>query len=53
MPGLLSLLTMRILIIGAAGMLGRKLSERLLRDGSLGGETIETLRSVGYALRAA
>jgi nucleoside-diphosphate-sugar epimerase len=35
---------MRILIIGAAGMLGRKLSERLLRDGSLGGETISWLR---------
>jgi D-erythronate 2-dehydrogenase len=35
---------MRILIIGAAGMLGRKLSERLLRDGSLGGEPISWLR---------
>ena len=35
---------MRILIIGAAGMLGRKLSERLLRDGSLGGETIAWVR---------
>jgi nucleoside-diphosphate-sugar epimerase len=43
-PGLLSLLTMRILIIGAAGMLGRKLGERLLRDGSLGGEAISWLR---------
>ena len=27
---------MRILIIGAAGMVGRKLAERLARDGSLG-----------------
>jgi nucleoside-diphosphate-sugar epimerase len=31
---------MRILIIGAAGMLGRKLSERLARDGSLGAQPI-------------
>lgn len=43
MPGLLSLLTMRILIIGAAGMLGRKLSERLTRDGALGTQAIEAL----------
>ena len=28
---------MRILIIGAAGMIGRKLAERLVRDGRLGG----------------
>jgi D-erythronate 2-dehydrogenase len=34
---------MRILIIGAAGMVGRKLSERLVRDGSLGGEAISEL----------
>jgi D-erythronate 2-dehydrogenase len=42
-PGLLSLLTMRILIIGAAGMLGRKLTERLTRDGSLGIRPISEL----------
>ncbi len=34
---------MRILIIGAAGMLGRKLSERLARDGSLGAQPISAL----------
>lgn len=34
---------MRILIIGAAGMLGRKLSERLTRDGSLGTRPISEL----------
>ncbi|MBV8921847.1 MAG: NAD(P)-dependent oxidoreductase, partial [Bradyrhizobium sp.] len=27
---------MHILVLGAAGMVGRKLSERLLRDGRLG-----------------
>ncbi len=34
---------MRILIIGAAGMLGRKLSERLARDRSLGARAISEL----------
>ena len=34
---------MRILIIGAAGMVGRKLSARLSHDGSLGGEAISEL----------
>jgi nucleoside-diphosphate-sugar epimerase len=34
---------MRILIIGAAGMLGRKLSERLVRDGALGARSISEL----------
>jgi D-erythronate 2-dehydrogenase len=34
---------MRILIIGAAGMLGRKLSERLTRDGALGTQAITAL----------
>ncbi|HEX6000846.1 MAG TPA: D-erythronate dehydrogenase [Hyphomicrobiaceae bacterium] len=34
---------MNILIIGAAGMVGRKLSERLARDGSLGGKAISAL----------
>ncbi len=31
---------MHILILGAAGMVGRKLFDRLVRDGRLGGETI-------------
>ena len=31
---------MRILVTGAAGMIGRKLTERLARDGALGGEPI-------------
>jgi D-erythronate 2-dehydrogenase len=31
---------MHILIIGAAGMVGRKLTERLVRDGALGGREI-------------
>jgi nucleoside-diphosphate-sugar epimerase len=39
----LSLWAVRILIIGAAGMLGRKLSERLTRDGSLGTRPISEL----------
>jgi D-erythronate 2-dehydrogenase len=34
---------MRVLIIGAAGMLGRKLSERLAHDGSLGSRPISEL----------
>ena len=34
---------MRILILGAAGMIGRKLAERLHRDGGLGGRPIEHL----------
>jgi D-erythronate 2-dehydrogenase len=34
---------MHILITGAAGMIGRKLSERLARDGALNGEPIATL----------
>ena len=32
---------MHILIIGAAGMIGRKLTERLARDGALGGKAID------------
>src|SRR5918997_718942 len=31
---------MQILILGAAGMVGRKLTERLVQDGQLGGEAI-------------
>src|SRR5512133_1001709 len=37
---------MRILVIGAAGMLGRKLVERLARDGRLGPEPISHLSLV-------
>jgi nucleoside-diphosphate-sugar epimerase len=37
---------MRILVIGAAGMLGRKLVERLVRDGRLGTERISQLSLV-------
>ena len=34
---------MRILVVGGAGMIGRKLAARLARDGSLGGEPISHL----------
>ena len=34
---------MKVLIIGGAGMIGRKLAERLARDGSLGGRAISNL----------
>ncbi|PZO82436.1 MAG: NAD-dependent epimerase [Mesorhizobium amorphae] len=34
---------MRILVTGAAGMLGRKLAERLARDGKVGSEAIEAV----------
>src|SRR5690242_16025983 len=34
---------MHILITGAAGMIGRKLTERLVRDGKLNGEPIDAL----------
>jgi nucleoside-diphosphate-sugar epimerase len=34
---------MHILIIGAAGMVGRKLTERLVADGRLGSAAIERL----------
>ena len=34
---------MHILITGAAGMIGRKLTERLIRDGALNGQTINKL----------
>ncbi len=37
---------MHILIIGAAGMVGRKLTQRLARDGSLGGHPIEAMTLV-------
>jgi nucleoside-diphosphate-sugar epimerase len=46
---------MHVLITGAAGMVGRKLLERLIADGGLNGETIEKLTLVdvvepGYPL---
>src|SRR5215471_7590438 len=34
---------MRVLVIGAAGMLGRKLTERLAQDGALGPDPISGL----------
>ena len=34
---------MQILILGAAGMVGRKLTERLVKDGRLGGDAITRL----------
>ena len=34
---------MHILVFGAAGMVGRKLTERLVRDGRLGKRDISTL----------
>ncbi len=34
---------LRILVLGAAGMLGRKLIERLLSDGGLAGRTVTTI----------
>lgn len=34
---------MQVLILGAAGMVGRKLTERLMKDGHLGGRTIESV----------
>ena len=37
---------MRILVIGAAGMIGRKLVERLARDGTLGAQRIDSLDAV-------
>ena len=37
---------MHILIIGAAGMVGRKLAQRLARDGNLGGRAIDAMTLV-------
>ena len=34
---------MRALIIGGAGMIGRKLAERLAREGELGGQALSSL----------
>lgn len=37
---------MHVMVIGAAGMIGRKLTERLVRDGGLGGKPIDALSLV-------
>ncbi|KQW27255.1 NAD-dependent epimerase [Rhizobium sp. Root274] len=37
---------MHIVIIGAAGMVGRKLAQRLTRDGTLGGKPVEAMTLV-------
>ena len=37
---------MKILVIGAAGMIGRKLAARLASDGTLAGKKIEALHLV-------
>ena len=34
---------MHVLILGAAGMIGRKLTARLVADGNVGGRAIERL----------
>ena len=34
---------MRVLVFGGAGMIGRKLAERLAREGRIGDRTIESL----------
>ena len=34
---------MNILILGGGGMVGRKLAERLARDGKLGGQRVDSL----------
>ena len=40
---------MRVLVTGAGGMIGRKLVERLIADGSLRGQRIETIHAVDIA----
>ena len=37
---------MKILVTGSGGMIGRKLVERLVKDKTLGGKTIEALTLV-------
>ncbi len=37
---------MKVLVIGAAGMIGRKLVERLVRDGTLAGKKIDSIDAV-------
>ena len=41
---------MHILITGAAGMIGRKLTARLVKDGALHGRTIEALTLTDVAV---
>jgi nucleoside-diphosphate-sugar epimerase len=43
---------MHVLITGAAGMIGRKLTERLTRDGALGGQAITALTLLDVAAPA-
>ncbi len=44
---------MRVLILGAAGMLGRKLAERLAGGGTLAGETVTSLDLIDVVLPTA
>ncbi len=37
---------MKILVVGAAGMIGRKLTKRLAQDGKLGDQSVTSLRAV-------
>ena len=37
---------MKVLVTGAAGMIGRKLCERLARDGAIGGAPVDALTSI-------
>jgi nucleoside-diphosphate-sugar epimerase len=43
---------MKVLIIGGAGMVGRKLAERLARDGALGGKAVSALTLYDVAAAA-
>ena len=44
---------MHVLILGAAGMIGRKLTARLVADGNVGGAAVERLTLADVALRSA
>ena len=44
---------MKVLIIGAAGMIGRKLTARLAHDGRLAGKTIDHAHLVDIVAPAA
>ena len=44
---------MHILITGAAGMIGRKLTERLVKDGGLNGKPVEALTLLDVVAPAA
>lgn len=46
-------MAMHVMIIGAAGMLGRKFAARLVRDGALGGVAVDTLSLVDVVAAAA